>query len=114
MRARRRITTPPDVPVSRSWAASHPDVTGLSAAAAILAVSALVNHGLAMRAERRNPPSGRFIGLAGIRLHFIERGEDPPLVLLHGNCSLIEDFASSGLMDLAAGRHRVIVFDRPG
>lgn len=36
------------------------------------------------------------------------------LVLLHGNGSMIEDFVSSGLVGLAAERHRVIVFDRPG
>jgi len=33
---------------------------------------------------------------------------------LHGNGSMIEDFESSGLIDLAAENHRVIVFDRPG
>jgi pimeloyl-ACP methyl ester carboxylesterase len=27
---------------------------------------------------------------------------------------MIEDFESSGLIDLAASNHRVIVFDRPG
>ena len=37
-----------------------------------------------------------------------------PLVLLHGNGSMIQDFESSGLIDLAAGNYRVIVFDRPG
>ena len=37
-----------------------------------------------------------------------------PLVLLHGNGSMIQDFESSGLIDLAARNYRVIVFDRPG
>jgi pimeloyl-ACP methyl ester carboxylesterase len=37
-----------------------------------------------------------------------------PLVLLHGNGSMIQDFESSGLIDLAAEHYRVIVFDRPG
>jgi pimeloyl-ACP methyl ester carboxylesterase len=37
-----------------------------------------------------------------------------PLVLLHGNGSMIQDFASSGLLDKAAAKYRVIVFDRPG
>jgi pimeloyl-ACP methyl ester carboxylesterase len=44
----------------------------------------------------------------------VERGSGEPLVLLHGNGSMIEDFESSGLVDLAAKNHRVIVFDRPG
>ena len=36
------------------------------------------------------------------------------LVLLHGQGSMTNDFEASGLVDLAAERHRVIVFDRPG
>jgi pimeloyl-ACP methyl ester carboxylesterase len=49
-----------------------------------------------------------------VRLHYLERGTGTPLVLLHGNGGMIQDFLSSGLVDLAAQRHRVIVFDRPG
>lgn len=93
---------------------SHPYVTGLAAIGVTLAVSALANHQLAKRAERRNPASGRFLDVDGVRLHYIERGEGPPLVLLHGNGSMIEDFEASGLIDRAARHYRVIVFDRPG
>jgi pimeloyl-ACP methyl ester carboxylesterase len=35
-------------------------------------------------------------------------------VLLHGNGSTIQDFESSGLVDVAAKNFRVIIFDRPG
>jgi pimeloyl-ACP methyl ester carboxylesterase len=84
------------------------------AAVAGLAVSALVNHLLARKAERANPPRGKFVTVNGVRLHFIERGQGEPLVLLHGNGSMIQDFESSGLVDAAARNHRVIVFDRPG
>jgi pimeloyl-ACP methyl ester carboxylesterase len=49
-----------------------------------------------------------------VKLHYVERGSGEPLVLLHGNGSMIEDFESSGLIDLAAENYRVIVFDRPG
>jgi pimeloyl-ACP methyl ester carboxylesterase len=35
-------------------------------------------------------------------------------VLLHGNGSMVQDFQSSGLIDMAAERYRVIAFDRPG
>lgn len=93
----------------QSWIRSHPYTTGLAAVAGILAASALVNHQLARRAEQRNPPSGRFITVDGVLLHYTEQGEGMPLVLLHGNGSMIEDFASSGLIDLAARRYRVIV-----
>lgn len=98
----------------RTWSREHPAMAGAGAAAGALAALALTNHLLAKRAERMNPPSGRFLTVDGVRLHYVERGAGPPLVLLHGNGSMIADFASSGLIDLAAGRHRVIVFDRPG
>jgi pimeloyl-ACP methyl ester carboxylesterase len=77
-------------------------------------VIALVNRHLAKKAEHDNPPAGRFVEVNGVRLHYVERGEGEPLVLLHGNGSMIEDFESSGLIDLAAKNYRVIVFDRPG
>jgi len=50
----------------------------------------------------------------GVRLHYVERGKGEPLVLLHGNGSMIQDFETSGLIALAARTYRVIVFDRPG
>jgi len=68
----------------------------------------------ARAAERTHPPIGRFIQVDGVRLHYVERGEGTPLVLLHGNGSMIQDFAASGLLDLAARHYRVIAFDRPG
>jgi pimeloyl-ACP methyl ester carboxylesterase len=75
---------------------------------------ALVNRHLAKKAERDNPAAGRFLDVDGVRLHYVERGSGEPLVLLHGNGSMVEDFESSGLIDLAAKNYRVIVFDRPG
>lgn len=91
-----------------------PGLGRLAAVAGLLALSALVNHRLARQAERRNPPQGRFLQIDGVRLHYMEVGEGPVLVLLHGNGSMIEDFTSSGLVAKAARDHQVIVFDRPG
>ena len=68
----------------------------------------------ARKVEREHPPTGRFITVNGIRLHYIERGEGPPVVLLHGNMVTAEDFDTSGVLDLVATQHRVIAFDRPG
>jgi pimeloyl-ACP methyl ester carboxylesterase len=79
-----------------------------------LAAIGLLNRHLAEKAERNNPPAGRFLEVDGVRLHYVERGAGEPLVLLHGNGSMIQDFESSGLIDLAAENHRVVVFDRPG
>jgi len=68
----------------------------------------------ARRAERGNPPTGEFIDIDGVDLHYVERGEGPPVVLLHGNTVTHADFIASGLMDRLARNHRVIAFDRPG
>jgi len=86
----------------------------LGIAAAALAATAVFNIYEARRVERRNPPRGRFIDVEGVRLHYLEQGEGPPVVLLHGNVVTAEDFAYSGILDLVAERHRVIAFDRPG
>jgi pimeloyl-ACP methyl ester carboxylesterase len=82
-------------------------------AAATLAAAAFV-HQRAWQAERANPPVGRFIEVDGVRLHYLERGEGPPLVMLHENGSMIQELTLSGLFDLTAARYRVIVLDRPG
>lgn len=66
------------------------------------------------RAEREHPPAGRFITVDGVRLHYLERGTGPALVLLHGNGVDAADWVHSGLFDAAAERYRVIAFDRPG
>ena len=92
----------------------HPYATAAGLGIAALAVAALVNRQLAREAERRNPPLGRFLEVDGVRLHYVERGAGAPLVLLHGNGSMIQDFESSGLLDEAAKTYRVIAFDRPG
>lgn len=90
-----------------------PVAVGITIVAA-LGATAIVNQFLARNAERKNPAKGRFIEVDGVRLHYFDRGSAEPLVLLHGNGSMIEDFQSSGLVERAAQKYRVIVFDRPG
>jgi len=94
--------------------AEYPFASALVATAGLMAAAAIVNRRLADKAQRDNPPQGRFIDIDGVRLHYVERGSGRPLVLFHGNGSMIQDFESSGLIDLAAKDYRVIVFDRPG
>jgi pimeloyl-ACP methyl ester carboxylesterase len=64
------------------------------------------------RADHR--PVDGFITADGARLHYFEKGSGTPVVLLHGNGSMIGDFVSSGITERAASGHRVIAFDRPG
>ena len=92
----------------------HPIAFSAAVVVAALAISALANRFAAKKAERDNPRIGKFVVVSGVRLHYVEEGEGEPLVFLHGNAGMIQDFASSGLLSRAAARYRVIVFDRPG
>ena len=116
------MTTVRVKPQSRSALASkgraianvRPHALAAAVTAGVLAISVLVNRHFTKTAEHDNPPTGQFLEVNGVHLHYVERGSGTPLVLLHGNSSMIQDFESSGLIDLAAQSYRVIVFDRPG
>ena len=86
----------------------------LAGSAAALGAAVLYNRQRAGAAECKTPPIGRFLDVDGVRLHYIERGEGEPVVLIHGNGTMIQDFTVSGLVDRLASRYRVIVIDRPG
>ena len=91
-----------------------PTITATLAVGSALAIAALVVQYRKRKAEEENPPQGAFIEVGGVKLHYIEVGQGEPLVLFHGNGSMIQDFSLSGLVTLAASKYRVIVFDRPG
>jgi pimeloyl-ACP methyl ester carboxylesterase len=109
---------------NRSRAAKTPTVTkgetslwkwGVGAAGAAAAMGAAAyNVARARSAEAANPPLGAFIDVDGVRLHYLERGSGPLVVLLHGNAVMIEDWLASGVFDALAETNRVIAFDRPG
>jgi pimeloyl-ACP methyl ester carboxylesterase len=67
--------------------------------------------------QRKYPPTGRFINVAGERLHVVEIGPrdavGPPIVLIHGASSNLGTMRVP-LGDLLAKNHRVIMIDRPG
>jgi pimeloyl-ACP methyl ester carboxylesterase len=98
--------------------AAEPDPSRWAARLAITAVAALATAAVVRnrtaRAERANPPTGDFVEVEGVRLHWVERGRGEPLVLLHGMATMALDFMLSPLVPMAARTHRVIVFDRPG
>lgn len=81
---------------------------------AAMAISSWAIHKKTQQQERAHPPKGKFIEVDGSRLHYVEHGTGPALVLLHGNGAMAEDFEISGLPAAAAARYRVIMFDRPG
>src|SRR5215204_2698003 len=86
----------------------------LIGSAAVLGAAAIYNTKRARDAEHKYPPIGRFLEVNGVRLHYIDRGQGEPVVLIHGNGTMLQDFTVSGLVDHLSARHRVIVFDRPG
>jgi hypothetical protein len=71
----------------------------------LLLLGALVfaNVALEFIARWRNPPIGEFLDIDGVRLHFIIVGDPdaPPLVMFHGNGTLLQDLTISGLVDAA-------------
>jgi pimeloyl-ACP methyl ester carboxylesterase len=83
-------------------------------AAAVLAASWLLVRSKTQQAERDNPPRGRFITVDGVRLHYLDQGDGPALLLLHGNGVTAEDFRNAGLLDQLAQDYHVIAIDRPG
>ncbi|WP_341987867.1 alpha/beta hydrolase [Azorhizobium sp. AG788] len=78
-----------------------------------LAAMAVFNRMSTRRAEEDNPPTGQFIDIDGVKLHYTDHGTGPAIVFLHGNGAMVEDFQASGLLD-AISDARVIAFDRPG
>jgi len=57
---------------------------------------------------------GQYITVDGTRLHYVDHGTGTPVILLHGNGSMVGDFISSGIVEQLGRGYRVVVFDRPG
>jgi pimeloyl-ACP methyl ester carboxylesterase len=79
----------------------------------LLSVLYLYNQYKFKTAEAEYPPTGRFVTVEGIKLHYFDKGEGRPVVFLHGGVLTGNDFDQA--MDIALSRgYRVISFDRPG
>jgi pimeloyl-ACP methyl ester carboxylesterase len=83
-------------------------------AATVLGSTALSIAWRARRAERDNPPAGCFLDIAGVRLHYLDHGAGPPVLLLHGNGAMVQDFVVSGIFERLIRHYRVVAVDRPG
>jgi len=64
-------------------------------------------------AELAYPPTGEFLFVDGLRLHYEIKGKGPDLVMIHGASGSLRDLTFS-LRDRLTDRFRVIVIDRPG
>lgn len=101
----------PPAPVSRRSLPRPVVAAGVGVAAVgALALFAAWNR---RRVERLVPADGGFVALDGVRLHCLDRGSGPAIVMIHGLGGQMRNF-SHGLLDRLAGDHRVILIDRPG
>ncbi|TXC69581.1 alpha/beta fold hydrolase [Sphingomonas ginsenosidivorax] len=85
----------------------------LSILAATLAAAAVYTRATTRAIERDVPPDGGFIDVAGARIHYVDRGAGPAIVLMHGLGAQLRNF-SYGVADALANTHRIILIDRPG
>lgn len=65
------------------------------------------------RAQAAYPPLGQFVTVDGARLHVMQVGQGPDLVLIHGASGNMRDFTMD-LVPRLSERYRVTVVDRPG
>jgi pimeloyl-ACP methyl ester carboxylesterase len=84
-------------------------------AVCVIAIVGLVVFSLhvARRVEQALPPQGRFIDIGADRIHYVEYGNGPPIVFVHGLGGQMRNFAYLQMQDLARS-HRVVLIDRPG
>jgi pimeloyl-ACP methyl ester carboxylesterase len=84
---------------------------------AALAVLALATQAGVLMAQRAHPAQGRMVEVAGGSLHVLDIGPrdavGPPIVMLHGASSNLEVMRQP-VGERLAGKHRVILIDRPG
>ncbi len=64
-------------------------------------------------AEASYPPIGNFVEVPGGRVHYVQEGSGPHVILLHGAGGNLREFTLD-LMDRLTDRYTVTAFDRPG
>lgn len=67
----------------------------------------------ARRVETALPPRGRFLEVAGARIHYLDKGSGPAIVILHGLGGQLGNFTYA-LLERLTDEFRVILMDRPG
>jgi pimeloyl-ACP methyl ester carboxylesterase len=66
-----------------------------------------------LRVEKALPPLGRFVDVDGGRIHYLDQGAGPTLLLIHGLNGQMRHFTHS-LSERLKDKYRVILVDRPG
>ena len=65
------------------------------------------------RTERNFPPVGNFVEIDGYRVHYVDEGAGPAVILIHGASGNLRDWTFSMTARLS-DRYRVLAFDRAG
>jgi pimeloyl-ACP methyl ester carboxylesterase len=65
------------------------------------------------RAEAEFPPTGQFVTVEGLRLHYVSEGSGKPVVFFHGYDGVLQDYSLT-MLDRAAREYHAIAFDLPG
>jgi len=86
---------------------------GLGVAALAGGAAALVGAAMARGHERQVPADGNWSEQDGARLHYLDRGDGPPALLIHGLGGQMRNFSYALTERLLPG-HRVVTVDRPG
>lgn len=77
------------------------------------ALTGCVSSARTQNIEAEFPPVGQFAEVNGGRVHYVQKGSGPHVVLLHGAGGNLRDFTFD-LMDRLADDYTVSAFDRPG
>jgi pimeloyl-ACP methyl ester carboxylesterase len=83
-------------------------VLGLAAGATLWRAQS--REAVALRQEGRE---GAFVTVAGRQVHYLQMGQGPDLVLIHGASGSLREFTFRLMPELAKS-YRVLAFDRPG
>ena len=78
-----------------------------------LAALALFSAWTARKVEKYLPPHGHFVEVDGARIHYLDEGAGPTLLLIHGLAGQTRVYTHS-LLDKLKGQYRVVILDRPG
>lgn len=77
------------------------------------AVTGFTAQSRAQQSEAAFPPIGEFVEVDGARVHYVQEGSGPHVILLHGAGGNLREFTFD-LMGRLSDRYTVTAFDRPG
>lgn len=88
-------------------------VAAAAVALAVLGYFAAVTRKLAAEAERNIPMKGRTITVDGERIHYVDVGQGPPILFIHGLGGQLQHFDHPLFAAMGEG-YRLVALDRPG